>query len=105
MAQCLVANGFSLRYFDRKNLGELDFVIQKGNSAVALEIKSGKDYHRHAALDNILSNKEWKLPEGLVFCTGNIEKSDKITYLPLYMIQFLKQDKLPESLVVEVEVP
>lgn len=105
IAQCLVANGFSLRYFDRKNLGELDFIIQKGNDAVVLEIKSGKDYHRHVALGNILENKEWNLQRGIVFCIGNIEKSDKITYLPLYMIQFLKQDKLPEKLIVEVDIP
>ena len=105
IAQCLVANGFSLRYFDRKNLGELDFIIQKGNGAVALEIKSGKDYHRHAALDNVIANKEWKLQNGLVFCIGNIETAGKITYLPLYMIQFLKQEAMPESLVVQVDIP
>ena len=105
IAQCLVANGFSLRYFDRKNLGELDFIIQKGNGAVALEIKSGKDYHRHAALDNVIANKEWKLQKGLVFCIGNIETAGKITYLPLYMIQFLKQEAMPESLVVQVDIP
>ena len=105
MAQELVSNGFSLRYFDRKNLGELDFIIQKGNKPIALEIKSGKDYHSHAALQNILENKEWNLQNALVFCIGNIEISEKITYLPLYMIQFLTQDKLPESLIVKVDLP
>ncbi len=105
MAQELASHGFSLRYFDRKNLGELDFVIQKGSSALALEIKSGKDFHRHAALDNVMANREWKMEKGLVFCTGNIETAGKIIYLPLYMIQFLMQDEMPESLVVQVDIP
>ena len=105
VAQQLVANGFLLRYFDRKNLGELDFVVQKGNAVLALEIKSGKDYHRHAALQNMLANEAWGIQKGMVFCIGNVEVAGKITYLPLYMIQFLKQDVLPKSLVVQVDIP
>lgn len=105
IAQELTCNGFKLRYFDRKNLGELDFLIQKHNSLIALEIKSGKDYHRHAALQKILYNEKWKIKEAYVFCIGNIEVDDKTTYFPLYMIQFLKQDSLPPSLIVDVELP
>lgn len=43
-AQGLVSNGFLLRYFNKKNIGEIDFIVQKGNSAVPIEIKSGNDY-------------------------------------------------------------
>ena len=78
MAQELAAHGFSLRYFDRKNLGELDFIVQKGNDTRALEIKSGKDYHRHAALDNVIVNKAWKLHQGLVFCMATLRLPEKL---------------------------
>lgn len=105
IAQELISNGFKLRYFDRKNLGELDFLIQKNNSLVALEIKSGKDYHRHAALQKILYNEDWDINEGYVFCIGNIEIDGKTTYFPLYMIQFLKQVSLPDELVVNIDLP
>lgn len=105
IAQELICNGFKLRYFDRKNLGELDFIIQKNNSLIALEIKSGKDYHRHAALQKILYNEDLDINEGYVFCIGNIEIDGKTTYFPLYMIQFLKQVSLPEKLVVNVDLP
>lgn len=37
-AQILTANGFQLRYFDKKGKCELDFVIQKGNEICPLEI-------------------------------------------------------------------
>lgn len=105
IAQQLVSNGFELRYFDKKSVCELDFLVQKSNSPLALEIKSGKDYHRHAALEKALSSEEWNLSKAIVFCSGNIEKTEKITYCPLYMIQFLKADSLPESLIVEVDLP
>ena len=105
IAQQLVANGFELRYFDKKSVCELDFVVQKNNSSLALEIKSGKDYHRHAALKRALKSEEWNLQNAIVFCIGNTEKDENITYCPLYMIQFLKADSLPESLIVEVDLP
>lgn len=105
IAQELISNGFKLRYFDRKNLGKLDFVIQKNNELIALEIKSGKDYHRHAALQKILYSDEWDIKEGYVFCIGNIEVDDKTTYYPLYMIQFLQQSTMPKSMIVQVDLP
>ena len=105
IAQQLVTNGFELHYFDRKSVCELDYIVQKNNSPLVLEVKSGKDYHRHAALGKALENKDWNLQNAIVFCPGNIEKKEKITYLPLYMVQFLKADELPKSLVVKVDVP
>ena len=48
----LVSNGFELRYLNKQNVGELDFVIQKGTQIIPLEIKSGKDYRHHAALNH-----------------------------------------------------
>lgn len=88
-AQQLAVNGFSLRYFNKQKIGELDFVIQKGAEVVPVEIKSGKDYKLHAAINNALNVKEWDLKKGIVFCKGNYEKKDRITYLPWYMIMFL----------------
>lgn len=91
----LVSNGFELRYLNRRNVGELDFVIQKGAQILPLEIKSGKDYRIHAALNNALAVKEWALTEGIVFCAGNVETEGQVQYLPWYMIMFLLQEQLP----------
>ena len=54
VAQELTAHGFTnLYYFTKKGIGELDFLIETDDGDVlALEIKSGKYYRSHAALDN-----------------------------------------------------
>ncbi len=105
IAQILTTNGFQLHYFDRKSFCELDFVVQRNNSVLALEVKSGKDYHKHPALTKAISNNEWNLQNAIVFCSGNIEVHGNITYLPLYMAQYLKPAVLPESLIVNVDLP
>ncbi|MBQ8347233.1 MAG: hypothetical protein IJY17_06490 [Alphaproteobacteria bacterium] len=81
----------------------MDFVVQHGNKVVPVEIKSGKDYKKHAALDKALNVKEWGLEEGIVFCSGNIERDEKTLYLPWYMAMFFKQQDL-SGLKVSVDV-
>ena len=95
-AQQLQSNGFVLRYMNKRTVGELDFVIQQGNQVIPIEIKSGKDYTKHSALDNSLTIQDWHLSQGIVFCMGNIEQKDKILYLPWYMIMFFKQTDLSD---------
>ena len=98
-AQLFVAAGFNIRYLNKPKVGELDFVLQQGGEVIAVEIKSGKDYHSHAALDNALKIKDWKLSKGIVFCGGQLEDTDKILYLPWYMVMFLKQKDLKDITV------
>lgn len=89
-AQILKSNGFELRYLNKRNVGELDFVVQQGNQIIAIEIKSGKDYKTHTALNNALNHPSWGIEKGLVFCMDNVSKDEKVLYLPWYMIMFLK---------------
>ncbi len=90
----LKSNGFNLRYLNKKNVGELDFVVQYKNQVIPIEIKSGKNYRSHPALNNVLLHEDWNIQQGLVFCTDNINEEDKICYLPWYMIMFFKEDTL-----------
>lgn len=103
-AELLKANGFSLRYLNKKNIGELDFVVQQNDEVMPIEIKSGKDYKTHAALNNALKVKEWNLKKGIVFCMDNIQKTERITYLPWYLVMFLKQNNHDESMIVNVDL-
>lgn len=89
-AQILSANGFVLRYYNEKNKGELDFLIQKDDEAKPIEVKAGDSYKSHTALDYVLSRSEWGLDGGIVFCDRNVEKEGKIIYMPWYMAMFLK---------------
>ena len=95
-AQELKAHGFELYYFNSKKQGELDFVIEYQGNVLPLEIKSGKAYTRHNALDNVLKDERYAVPQALVFCNENISTVDKIVYLPIYMIGFLENEKIDE---------
>ena len=51
-----------------------------------IEIKSGKDYYRHNAMDNVLSIAEYVIEEGYVFCNGDVENNPH-----LYVDVFAKE--------------
>ncbi|MCH5256797.1 MAG: ATP-binding protein [Lachnospiraceae bacterium] len=89
-AQTLTANGFVLRYINDKNKGEVDFLVQKDEDVIPIEIKAGDTYKSHAALDLIMEQKEPELKKGFIFCDRNVEKEGNIFYLPWYMIMFLQ---------------
>ena len=98
-AQQLKSNGFSLYYFDKQKVGEVDFIVEQYSELVPVKIKSGKDYKSHRALNNLLAVDEYKLKESLVFCIGNIETEGKVVYLPLYMIMFFRKENMLNKIV------
>ena len=68
-----------------------------------IEVKSGKDYKRHAALNNLVNNDELKIEKGIAYNNSNLKKADKVLYLPIYMIMFLK-DKQESSLIYKPDL-
>lgn len=92
IAQELRAHGFDLYYYNSNRLGELDFVIDLNETALPLEIKSGKDYTIHSAINNCLNNPEYEMDEAFVLAGCNVQKKDKVTYLPIYMVMFITKD-------------
>ena len=104
MAQNIKSNGFKLRYFDATKYGEIDFVVQNGLQTRLVEIKSGNDYKKHKALDNVRSVSEWSFESSTVFCKGNIETENRITYLPWYMIMFFTPEQPPEEFKHEIDL-
>lgn len=91
VAQELHARGFDLYYFNSKKQGELDFIIEKDGEIVPIEVKSGKDYQRHNALSNVMTNAEYHIPQALVFTNENVSQDGKVLYLPIYMVAFLEK--------------
>lgn len=93
VAQELVCHGFDLYYYNSKKYGEIDFVVEDKNGTVMLlEVKSGKDYRRHRALDNVLAIENYHLERGYVLGSCNIEEKGLVVYLPIYMIsRFLNE--------------
>lgn len=103
-AQNLKSNGFELRYFDSKKVGELDFVLQKGVSAEVVEIKSGSDYKKHLAMDHAVKTENWKFGNCIVFSKSNVEEENGILYLPWYMVIFYRQEVPQEQLIYKIDL-
>ncbi|MBQ9609583.1 MAG: ATP-binding protein [Lachnospiraceae bacterium] len=53
----LVSKGFNVYYYNSKRNGELDFVIEYNGRLIPIEVKSGKDYKIHSALNNCIMKK------------------------------------------------
>jgi len=93
-AQELLCHGFEeIFYYNSKKNGEVDFLITYKGKVVPLEIKSGKDYEKHSALTNLLSNENYEIDEAFVFCNDNYKISGKIHYFPVYMLSFLERNR------------
>ena len=103
VAQQLYANDFDVYYYNNKKRGEVDFLITLDGSPLPIEVKSGKDYHIHRALLNILDCSEFGIDRGYVLCNGNFEDSGKIQYWPVYMAMMLQHnDSLPEVYKIDL---
>ena len=99
VAQQLSANGFEPYFCKKKNLGELDFVIEMGGKVVPIEVKSGKSYKVHKALDNFMNVSDYHIEKAYVFSTGNVEKAGTVTYLQIYMCYLLKEQQIGKMIV------
>lgn len=68
VASKLKAHGHNLFYYDNKANGEVDFLIDDYDtlSFLPLELKSGKNYTIHSAINNFLSNKSYNVKQGIV---------------------------------------
>lgn len=103
-AQELKAHGFELYYFNSKKQGELDFLVEMGGEVVPIEIKSGKDFTKHAALSNVLTNEDYAIPAAYVFHNGNMSTAGKVSYLPVYMLMFVQRETAPEELLYKINL-
>ena len=88
----LMAHGHTLFYYDNKQKGEVDFLIDDYDNLTALpiEVKSGKDYSIHRALDRFIANPDYRVQSALVLSNeGESRTENATTYLPIYFIMFL----------------
>lgn len=92
VASELKAHGKNLFYYDNRKNGEVDYLIDDYDSlsAVPIEVKSGKDYTVHSALDRFVSNADYSVKKAFVLSNSREVKADgKIIYLPIYYVMFM----------------
>lgn len=102
-AEELAAHGYAIYYYNSKKFGEIDFVIEENGKVILIEIKSGKDYYRHNAMDHVLNHEPYGIEGGYVFCNGNVECAGKVTYYPIYMLMFLQKKELPAEIMYDAD--
>jgi predicted AAA+ superfamily ATPase len=91
VAQELAALRSPLRYYHHSRKGEVDFLIETHDGKVLpIEVKSGKDYKLHTALNNLLGTEDYGIEEAVVLSEANVSQGQRggkpVHYLPLYMV-------------------
>ena len=100
VASELAAHGYKLFYYDNRTKGEVDYLIDDYNSlsVVPIEVKSGKDYTVHSALNHFVNNVEYHIQTAFVLSNAReITAKGKIIYLPIYDIMFFENQPAEEN--------
>lgn len=109
VAQELKAHGFTMNYYDNKQKGEVDFLVDdyQNLTVLPIEVKSGKDYDEHSALDRFLNVKDYGITEATVLCNEReVRKEGGVTYMPVYYCMFYKQDTETQDMFLPaMEIP
>lgn len=91
VASELTAHGYNLFYYDNRSKGEVDYLIDdyESLSVIPIEVKSGKDYTVHSALNAFTQNEDYHIKKAFVLSNERtILQKGKITYIPIYYIMF-----------------
>lgn len=100
VASELIAHGYQLFYYDNRTKGEVDYLIDdyESLSAVPIEVKSGKDYTVHSALNTFVQNEDYHIKKAFVVSNERkVTTQGKVTYLPVYDIMFFQNAPADEK--------
>ena len=100
VAQELRAHGHKLFYYDQRKQGEVDYLIDNHTamSPHPIEVKSGKDYTVHSALNNLLKTPDYHIPSATVVSNEReIRQDGKVIYMPVYLVMFMESDASTEG--------
>lgn len=104
VASELIAHGYQLYYYDNRSKGEVDYLIDdyESLSVVPIEVKSGKDYAIHSALNTFVFNEDYHIQKAYVLSNERVVKTKgKIIYLPIYHIMFFQRSGTMQNLLIE----
>ena len=82
----------NLYYYDNKKNGEVDFLIDDYNnlSILPIEVKSGKDFAVHSAIDKFVKSKEYNVKKGIILSNDiEIKEEGSKIYMPIYYFMYL----------------
>ena len=107
VAQELCAHGYKLHYYDNKQRGEIDFLIDDFEhlSVLPIEVKSGKDYTVHSALSKFIETTEYGIHQAVVFSNEReVTQRGGIWYLPIYYVMFFSRTQSVDVIIPTLPV-
>lgn len=105
VAQELAAHGYEhLYYYNSKKHGEVDFLVEQNGAVLPIEVKSGRDFKSHAALDNLMGVREFAIPEAWVVNPNvKVAREGKLLYLPIYFLMFLNHNPFDRPMIYRID--
>ena len=67
-----------------------NFIIEEDFHVVPIEVKSGKDYTVHSAINKVTNNDEYEVEKAYVFANCDVSVDGKFIYMPVYMCAFIE---------------
>lgn len=92
VAQELRAHGHELYYYDRRKVGEIDYLVDDYDnlSVLPIEIKSGRDGYEFSAIAKVVNDSEYKIKQGYIFSNHReVKEENHLVYFPIYFIMFV----------------
>ena len=89
----------------------MDFLVDDYDnlSVLPIEVKSGKDYTVHSALNRFLNTPEYGIKQAVVLSNEReVKVMDGITYLPIYYVMFYtctKTDSDIDAIIPDIMHP
>ena len=99
VAQELYANNVIPYYYKSSDVGEIDFLAEIDGSIMPIEVKSGKGYQTHKALDKLNAKYSKTLANAIVLYVGNTLEKKGIFYMPIYMAGYIKESEVKQFIV------
>lgn len=108
VAQELHAHDYTLHYYDNKKKGEVDFLIDdfRNLAVLPIEVKSGKDYKVHSALNAFITTPDYNISQAIVLSNEReVKKDEGILYMPIYYCMFFHRSPATEEELIIPEIP
>ena len=109
VAENLISYGITPYYYNTKEEGEFDFVIESNDEVIPFIVKSGKKYARKVCKLSRLDDHDYNFTNEFVFSDRNIYTEDTVINYPIYMIMFIdelsnKEKAVPKKKSRELDV-